>query len=121
MYGIPTEYPAGEPFFIMHGNGNTPSIDLPVAAGHMGFALQVDGVYVEPDWVSRSASSAREGEGNAVFSIMAFNFPQGLPAGVHTFTGHWYVGCAPQWEGCEGYKPMAPYDYFVNTITVTFE
>jgi len=122
LSGTPTEYTAGAPFFVLHGTGMAPSEDKPVSVDHMGFALEVDGVYVEPDWVSHFATSAREGYGNHVYSLMAFNFPQGLSAGVHTFTGHWYVGCAPRMEeGGWCVDHMHPTDWNVITMTVVFK
>ena len=116
--GDPTEYPADTPFFVIHGSGTDAPGATPIAAGHMGFALEVDGEYVEADWDYRSGNSAREGGPNIVWSGSAFNFPDGLPAGEHTFIGHWYVRCLHTESPCE--NPMDPVDFEVHPLTVNF-
>ena len=117
LHGTPTEYPAGEPFYIIHGGGGAVPDGAPIAAGHMGFALEVDGVYVESDWDYRGASSASDGRPNMIWSGSAFNFPEGM-TGPHIFTGHWYTACQSTDGPCE--NPMDPVDFITLDLTVEF-
>jgi hypothetical protein len=113
----PETYPAGEPFFIIH-NVQITTDWAPIAAGFMGFALEVDGVYVEPSWNFKGgAGAAFDPPPNLIFSGSAFNFPQGLPTGEHTFTGHWYAACLPQFD-CE--TPAKQVEFHTAELTVTF-
>ena len=114
----PHVYPAGEPFFIFHASGDDPPTNVPIAAGHMGFALEVDGVFAVPDWGVRSSWWSDSGE-HYVFSNAAFNFPDGLPAGKHTFIGHWYAPCAATGSVCE--NPMDPVEYWTVKLNVNFQ
>ena len=115
LAGTPLEYPAGERFHIYHASGTDTSL---VAAGHMGFALQVDGNYVEPDFDYHFSTSARDGNPTTVFSGSTFNFPEGLPAGSHTFSGHWYTSCKNAGGTCD--KTMDPVDFEFHELTVNF-
>lgn len=113
LEGTPTVFLAGEPFFIIHAAVMEPPNDTPVASGHMGFALEVDGEYIEADWDFRGGCGPE-----CVVSGSAFNFPQGM-AGTHTFTGHWYQVCLISGGPCE--NPMAPVDFTTAELTVIFE
>jgi hypothetical protein len=117
IFAGPTQYPAGEPFYIQHGQGLWPPDDAPIASGHAGFALEVDGVYVEPDWDERYATGANVYGFPIVWQVSAFNFPDGM-TGTHTFTGHWYVACLTTEGQCE--NPMDPIDWFTSVLTVEF-
>jgi hypothetical protein len=118
LQGTPLAYPAGEPFFIIHSTQN-PTDWPPIATGLMGFALEVDGVYVEPSWNFKQGIGAWvDPPPNLIVSGSAFNFPQGLSAGEHTFTGHWYTACLPQF-GCE--TPVDKVEFGTAELTVTFE
>jgi hypothetical protein len=117
LQGTPEAYPAGEPFFIIH-NVYVYTGVVPVANGLSGFALEVDGVYVEPSWNFKGGGGwPADPPPNFVASGSAFNFPQGLSAGEHTFIGHWYVACLPQ-DGCE--PPVKQIEFGTAELTVTF-
>lgn len=115
--GVPTQYPAGQPFYIRHGQGLWPPDEAPIASGHAGFALEVDGVYVEPDWSERGAISATVYGSAVVWQLSVFNFPDGM-TGTHQFTGHWYVACLATDGPCE--NPMDPVDWNTEVLTVEF-
>jgi hypothetical protein len=118
LQGWPNNYPAGEPFFIIHSALEYP-LDLPPAVGNMGFALELDGRYVKPDWRYHEAIPLdHDPDPVVIISGSAFNFPQGLPAGRHTFTGHWYWMCLKSDPGCK--NPSERVDGIVETLTVTF-
>jgi hypothetical protein len=117
LQGVPNNYPAGAPFFIIHSAGEFPP--NPPAAGNMGFALELDGVYVTPNWSEHSAVPLDHNPDVVIIlSTSAFNFPQGLPAGRHTFTGHWYWMCLNSDPECK--NPSVRIDRIVETLTVTF-
>lgn len=118
MNATPTEYPAGEPFYIQHGAGLAPPEDVPIGVGHNGFALEVDGAYVEPDYVEHIRTTGGDGGEYYIFTVMNYNFLQGLPVGEHTFTGYWYWGCWPKGEWCE--HPLDETVYWEETLTVNF-
>jgi len=114
----PDEYQAGEPFFVIHNAYISVDEYGPVMTGHMGFALELDGVYVDPSWKFQGGFSARGYPPNAVFSGSAFNFPEGLPAGTHTLTGHWYAGCLPADDLCD--TPVKAQDFYTEVRVVEF-
>jgi hypothetical protein len=57
--GEPTEYPAGDPFYIPHAGCMEVAQHMPIVAGKMGFALEVDGKPIEPDFDYHFSFSAR--------------------------------------------------------------
>ncbi len=120
ILGEPATYPAGEPFYIFHSAGYLPPNDLPVATGHMGFALEVDGEYIEPDWDFKGATGVVDGV-NTIWSGSVFNFPEGLDPGPHTFTGHWYSACLYLADPVSCETPMEPVDFSVRDLVVIFE
>ena len=77
----PTEYLANQPFHFAHGTFDDR------AMGRFDFILEVDGVEVEPSYVERTGSP------EGVLFLRVFNFPDGLPAGTYSFTGHWLGQC----------------------------
>lgn len=77
----PNVFQAGEPFHFAHGFFDDR------AMGRFDFVLEVDGVEVEESYVERTGSP------EGVLFIWVTNFPEGLPAGIYTFTGHWLGQC----------------------------
>jgi hypothetical protein len=85
LAGGPTSLPAGDPFHLRHGwlleiPGDGPR-------GLYDFALEVDGVLIEPDFSTTSSDAS----GNLIW-LNVYNFPAGM-SGTHSFTGHWYGPC----------------------------
>ena len=54
-----------------------------------------------------------------MFSNATFNFPDGIPAGNHTFIGHWYVHLRGTGSVCE--NPMDPVEYWTVKLNVNFQ
>jgi hypothetical protein len=110
----PTAFPAGAPFFIRHGwqwsnTGNQ-------AIGRWDFYLIVDGTpvqngfpYIDPPKDDLPGSI-----------VKIYNFPDGLPAGVHTLEGIWTIACqyGPDPSACT--TPNEPVIVIENTVTITF-
>lgn len=90
----PATFTADEPFYVMHGWGFIPpGVEgtapwLAPAEGKLDFTLTVDGQVVEPDFLK-----VWRGEDEILWRMPVYNFPTGLPAGVHTFTGTWLGPC----------------------------
>jgi hypothetical protein len=100
LLGTPTTFPANQPFHVAHGwillprdNENSPQ-----TIGEYAFRLEVDGQTVEPDFVDRWVEPA-----TTLRSQWVHNFPDGLSAGTHTFSGYFTGPC----EGLvnAGYNP----------------
>lgn len=85
--GTPAEYAADEPFFILHGWGNAPSLDHP--AGLWEFTLEVNGE--DQGKGKRITTGLAGGEARPWLSL--YTFEEGMPAGVVTFTGYWWAPC----------------------------
>lgn len=81
----PTVFAAGAPFWIGYGfvaeDGAEPAID-----GCTAFELTVDGEPV----VLQTDLRVENGRTTGAFSVG--EFPAGLPAGWHRFSGRWYDG-----------------------------
>jgi hypothetical protein len=76
----PATYPANTAFHIWHGF----VFQDDRAYGRFEFRLDVDDVDVAADFFDVQVFD------RALFSkVWVFNFPNGLAAGTHTFTGHW--------------------------------
>jgi hypothetical protein len=82
----PTMYPAGTPFLVGYGFAAEPEGDGPLDEAETRFELDVDGVPVSmlTDVQSEAGVSVRKTD--------IAEFPSGLPAGWHDFTGRWYDG-----------------------------
>jgi hypothetical protein len=82
----PTMYPAGTPFWVGYGFAAEPEGDGPLDEAETRFELDVDGVPVSmlTDVQSEAGVSVRKTD--------IAEFPSGLPAGWHDFTGRWYDG-----------------------------
>lgn len=85
--GDPIEYPADEPFFILHGWGNSPKVDHPV--GQWEFTVDVNGE--DQGKGKRLTAGVAGGEGRPWLSL--YEFEDGLSAGEVTFTGYWWAPC----------------------------
>ncbi len=116
LTGAPEAFTAGEPFHIAHGWGFSPPEDKP--HGKYEFWLDVDGVMVEPDFISRSG-----GGSPLIIWLWVHNFPDGM-TGTHTFTGHWLAPC--KYADLEGAPPGAcptskgQFEALTQSLTVTF-
>jgi hypothetical protein len=113
----PEVFPAGEPFHISHGVLQWPPYDTPV--GIMDFDLDVDGEFREEDYIDRFAVSYH-GDSPDVVWLWYHNFPEGLPAGEHTFVGHWFVSCLTM-DGPPCSNPNELVEFFAWEHTVIFE
>ena len=88
----PATFTAGEPFYIQHGwgweTGEAPYQPASLALGKLQFTLAVDGEVIEPTFVWRTVDDDR-----LFWQRWIFNFPDGLSAGTHRFTGTWSGPC----------------------------
>ena len=75
LFGDPAEYPADEPFFILHGWGNDPKVDHPV--GQWEFTLEVNG---EDQGKGKRITTGVAG-GDARPWLSLYTFEDGMPAG----------------------------------------
>jgi len=130
--GANLNFTAGEPFHVRHGwygvLGGYDDETNPVDAGvrHLpfsGFDLEMDGVYLEPDYILREVTFDPALNVNcATYGCLVkqaiFEFPEGL-TGTHEFTGHWWIACKYYQEDCD--DPMEILEVQTRTITVIFE
>lgn len=84
----PSTFQAGAPFHFAHGWW-FPNLKPHAIVGLYEFYLEVDGVRVNEDFVERSSSAGD------IDNTWVVNFPNGLPVGTHTFTGHFTGPCQP--------------------------
>jgi hypothetical protein len=84
----PTEFDANTAFHIIGGVYLWLPDDVPI--GLYEFKLELDGVYLEEDFVDRFVD---DHDPTTLGRIWVFNFPEGLPSGTYTFTGHFIVPC----------------------------
>ena len=87
----PTTFQSGAPFHFAHGWRMLLPLDR--SLGQYLFQLDVDGVEVEESFLDRSYIDDSLSTGPLFLWVI--NFPDGLPAGIHTFTGHWSAPCQP--------------------------
>ena len=89
LLGTPTTFPANQPFHVAHGWILLPhNEDSPQTIGKYAFGLEVDGQTVEPDYVDRWVK-----ESDHTLRQWVYNFPDGLSAGTHTFSGYFTGPC----------------------------
>jgi hypothetical protein len=104
LFAPPATFPANTPFYIEHGTAALPPFSPPEATIGMAmsagthFDLSVDGV-------AQSGSVDIDNQPGVWLKRDLYNFPEGLPAGTHTFVGDFYF------EGTI---------YFTVTATITF-
>ena len=110
------EYPAGVPFFVLHGVNMPHGPDFNMkgmapAAGHFDFKLYVDGFELEPDRTFHGWTS----------TLNLFMFPDGL-SGQHELRGDWYGSCTFDdigvEDGCE--KPSDVWLFYSQTLNINF-
>ena len=85
-------FPAEQAFHVTHGwllEAGTGDGD---AIGKYDFALTVDGIPVEPDYVDLTTGDFGLNLGMLQFRAWVFNFADGM-TGTHTFTGTWSGPC----------------------------
>jgi len=86
----PTKFLKDTPFHVRHGHALRPGVDRLV--GLFDFELGIDGVLQVEDYATRTFDPSVE----YLLSLWwTHNFPDGLPEGSYTFTGHWFGPC--QW------------------------
>ena len=123
--GTPTTYPANTAFNIRHG-WFTGAISPAAALGIYDFKLDVDGVPRGADFIVREAVPPFVVDSDDAVLVLnwVFNFPDGMTAGTHTFTGHWIAPCqtAVEFAGYPGpcATPTAPVETETHSLTVTF-
>lgn len=123
----PSTFAAGAPFHIAHGWFIQPDFSDHDAVGKWSFALDVDGVRREVSFVERV--SLTSDETGFPFDILSrfwvHNFPDGMPAGTNTFTGHWYGPCQSALESgfpvgpCEKVNEVVEANRLSRTVTFT--
>jgi hypothetical protein len=116
LHGYPTTYQAGVPFHIHHGWQILSNTD---AIGIYDFDLEIDGVWVEEDFISRWVES---GDPDTLHRGWWYNFADGM-TGTHTFVGHWIGPCQPLVDVGEYSGPCTKPNEKVEitrTLTVTF-
>jgi hypothetical protein len=99
LLGAPTTYPANQPFHVAHGWTLGSDDGDHDAIGKFSFTLDVDGQPVEADFVERSVR-----DDGLLARSWVFNFPAGLPAGIHALTGRWWGPCQGVVDA--GYTPL---------------
>jgi hypothetical protein len=116
-------YPANTPFYIRHGwmSSIAPGEPPDVAKfAKSGFALEVDGVYIDEDYIDIVRAAGDEPGNFDIFQYFYFIFAEGME-GMHTFTGHWYIEC--KWMETEDIICVDPNEIIeplARTITITF-
>ena len=84
------DFPAGEPFYILHGWWTAPKIPIPGLVGLLNFELEMDGQLIREDYHFFGADPSEQP--TYLYRFWAYNFPDGL-TGNHTFTRHYYGPC----------------------------
>lgn len=107
-----TEYPAGEPFNIIHGwtLGSTPMVTNP---GGYYFELELDGEIIKPDYKIIGYNP----ETQLYEKLFVYNFPDGMTE-THTFIGHYYATCSDYDDDCK--NPGKSVEVATEEQTITF-
>jgi hypothetical protein len=118
IYDGAMTFTAGTPFNIRHG-WIQPSTDE--AIGVFDFTLDVNGV---PQREAFKWFYVQSGDTDMLTRLIVYNFPEGMPIGTYTFTGHWYAPCqyAMDWLGYPGpcATPNAKVETNTRSLVVTF-
>jgi len=88
LFAAPATFPAGTPFYVEHGTGCEPSAGDKISDclnPDTHFDLYLDGV-LQP------SSLDIENSPGTSLKLNLTNYPDGLPAGRHTFVGVWVQG-----------------------------
>jgi hypothetical protein len=80
----PTMYPAGTAFWVGYGFAADDADDVSLDDSTTRFELDVDGMNVS------MLTEADSESGRVVRKTDVADFPDGLPAGWHDFSGRWY-------------------------------
>ncbi len=112
-----TEFPANSAFFMAHTSCTSVATKSPPMTGHEEFTLDVDGKLVEESFEYSYPAVLSDGL-KYICSGAAFNFPQGLAAGLHTFTGHFFVACKSTGVPCDSI--VEPYEWLTKSLAITF-
>jgi hypothetical protein len=92
LFDPPPDYPANTAFFVRHGWVPI-TASLQHGIGIYGFTLSVDGQDVKPTAL-QNGFAFTDDFGVNLRQLVLFNFPAGLPAGVHHFVGRWWGPCS---------------------------
>lgn len=97
------EYPAGEPFFVLHGWWLQPNAHVPPSGmdGLFTFELEMDGQPIREDYHLFGAIASEQPIWQ--YRFWSYNFPEGL-TGDHTFTLHYFGPCVV-FDGFEKCSP----------------
>jgi hypothetical protein len=89
FYNGPATFPADTPFYVEQGNGcllSDTACMTTYITGRSTFVLYLDGV------LQRSTPDVDvDPVGQIIRKFRLTNYPNGLPAGMHTFRGEWIV------------------------------
>ena len=123
FYQTPTIFQEGEPFHIEHGWLWRFGFDYMLGIGLHNFELDVDGNPIDNDFVEHAVVKGDPDFGDYLGFHWVYNFPDGMTAGIHTFTGHWSCPCKAAVEYGYFKGPCAKPDEifeFTKSLTVTF-
>ena len=112
----PTAFAANSAFHVKHGFAL--AADQDPSVGLYSFKLDVDGTPRALDFVQRFVVTI-DGQDYLV-RFWGFNFAAGLPAGAHTFVGHWFGPCGPNRVCGPGQQPNTIVELDTQSRTVTF-
>lgn len=119
--GYPITFPANTPFHIKHGWVSLIPNPQNDPIGIYDFELEVDGVWLEEDFVMRLVDFKNPDYPRQIQWV--YNFASGM-TGTHTFTGHWYGPCRPLidqgWYSGPCSTPNARVEAITQTLTITF-
>ena len=114
LFAPPATFPADTPFHVIHGWGIGP---LPMTSpGHFSFELDLDGVPQASNLVNTGVGLT----GGPLVRLFLTNYPDGLPAGDHVFTGRFLAPCdtAVAVFGFPGPCPQPNAEVVVLTLTI---
>lgn len=96
FFNGPTTFAANTPFYVEHGFVCNPGPATPGDCQYFGtgnFSLYVDGV-LQPSTKIVTYVPDQYGVHGVLYEEWLTNFPNGLPAGVHTLVGIWTLNHA---------------------------
>jgi len=116
----PAGLTAGEPFHVSHGWTLEKMGKFGYSKGYE-FRLEVDRNYIEPDVIVKTIGNQPPGHAGIRY---IFNFRNGLPAGIHTFTPHWISPCYAELgdvpsQLCD--NPFEPVEWGVREYQIFFK
>jgi len=117
VVGVPATLPADTAFHVLHGWGI--QTNLVTGVGAADFRLDVDGIELGAGKLVNTTPAP-----GIVSKLWLYNFEDGLPAGPHVLTGHWFLPCEPAVASglyggiCE--TPNAPVEVITISLPITF-